>query len=489
MTKIVTIKIHPAIGIARVGNSPTKFFIGPELPGKSKRPTGGYKDPQGRIKRQAARFRLFGYDAKGKLVKEISGKDALITWTVHLANKKAAWSKFDGLKPNLPLRNAGVTDRGSLIIDPGPRSLSGTNKAAQFDNGTFLGTLVPLGEMRIDAKGRLLVLGGFGHSASPANKPLANFANNDGWHDDTSDGPVTATVRLKTSSQTIEAVGAWVICPPPDFAPPIGNVITLYDTLLQVAIDKLGLKLPAKPSFTRDIYPILHRAMATKWVSKMIAEAHAHVTLDSVIPPPGDLATRKAIFKRLRNPSTPGATASEGSDMPMIHSDYYPADANEPLTRTQYRIMKKWKDGNFINDWSGPPKPGKVITPAGLDRAALETCVGGAFFPGIEASWLLRDRYKFLEPFRLDSASLSPGDVTKQMAVPWQADFNDCAQDGELAWWPAQRPDEVFPEAGGPQISWVRGLVNARGDMVAKWHQLGFVVKKGSKFLETERTP
>ncbi|MEO8427646.1 MAG: LodA/GoxA family CTQ-dependent oxidase, partial [Verrucomicrobiota bacterium] len=71
MAAIKTIKIHPAIGIARVGNSPTEFFIGPELPGKHKQPFGGYKDAQGRIKRQAARFRLFGYDSHGKLVKEI----------------------------------------------------------------------------------------------------------------------------------------------------------------------------------------------------------------------------------------------------------------------------------------------------------------------------------------------------------------------------------------------------------------------------------
>ena len=32
MEKIKTIKIHPAIGIARVGNSPGEFFIGPEFP-------------------------------------------------------------------------------------------------------------------------------------------------------------------------------------------------------------------------------------------------------------------------------------------------------------------------------------------------------------------------------------------------------------------------------------------------------------------------
>ena len=29
---ITHIKIHPAIGVARVGNSPDEFFIGPERP-------------------------------------------------------------------------------------------------------------------------------------------------------------------------------------------------------------------------------------------------------------------------------------------------------------------------------------------------------------------------------------------------------------------------------------------------------------------------
>ena len=70
MATIETIKIHPAIGIARLGNSATGFFIGPECPGLDTRPKGGYKDPQGRVKRQAARFRVFGYDKKGKLVRE-----------------------------------------------------------------------------------------------------------------------------------------------------------------------------------------------------------------------------------------------------------------------------------------------------------------------------------------------------------------------------------------------------------------------------------
>ena len=50
-----------------------------------------------------------------------------------------------------------------------------------------MGTKVPLGELRTDDQGRLIVLGHFGTSASYLKKPAA-FANNDGWHDDTSDG-------------------------------------------------------------------------------------------------------------------------------------------------------------------------------------------------------------------------------------------------------------------------------------------------------------
>lgn len=53
-----TYKIHPAVGITRVGNSPDDFFIGPELLGQDVTPQGGLKDNQCRLKRQAARFRI-----------------------------------------------------------------------------------------------------------------------------------------------------------------------------------------------------------------------------------------------------------------------------------------------------------------------------------------------------------------------------------------------------------------------------------------------
>lgn len=493
-SRIAAIKIHPAIGIARLGNSPDEFFIGPERPGVHARPRGGFRDFHGRIKRQAARFRLFAYDRKGKVLGEITATDAQIEWTVHLANTKAEWKEFDGLNPNAPRRNADVVNRTSLIIDPGARTITGRNQSARFDTGKFLGTAVKLGEIRSDAKARLVVLGGMGRSSSPTGQPLTTFANNDGWHDDVSDGPVNATVTLKKGGQIFHGLGAWVIVGPPSFAPAIDHVITLYDCLLQVAVDKLGLILPAKPSFTRDIFPILQRATHMKWVSGMIThppegDGPAHTTLPNVIPPPGSPADRKKIFDRLRDPATPGSDPSEGSDMPMIHSDFYPAESNQPITRVQYEALRKWKNGKFINDWHGPLAGQKSVTPKGLDRAGLESCVGGAFYPGIEGSWFLRDVYTYVEPFRLNTGGLEPGDVTKQMAVPWQADFTDCAQDGDLAWWPAARPDDVFPESGGPQVPWTRGIVNSTTDMVKRWHRLGFVLKNGAKFLETERRP
>jgi len=59
--------------------------MGPELPGDHTLPAGGYKDAQCRLKRQVARFRLFGYDQNGNVVQEITAADGEITWTVHLA--------------------------------------------------------------------------------------------------------------------------------------------------------------------------------------------------------------------------------------------------------------------------------------------------------------------------------------------------------------------------------------------------------------------
>ena len=198
LKSIVQARIHPAIGIARIGNS-DEYFIGPEVPYPTPPPSGGYRDASGQLKRQAAMFRIYGYDADGHVVAELTSANATIDWTVHIANKKGGWYDFDAAL-DLPeahdlksaRRNAFVQgrDRDKLVIDPGPRSISGANqRSAPFDTGEFLGQKVYLGELRTDAAGRLEFLGGEGVSDSPLpGFTLVTFANNPGWHDDTSDG-------------------------------------------------------------------------------------------------------------------------------------------------------------------------------------------------------------------------------------------------------------------------------------------------------------
>jgi len=293
----VHFEIHPAIGIARVGNSPDSYFVGPQQPGNYQPAAGGFKDfgdPEKgippRVKRQAAEFRIYAYDAEHNILGEVTAADADIVWTVHLANKKAEWDRFAGtLGENLPLdtrrprdewRNSAVDDRDSLIIDAGERRVLNRGDSARFDTGTFRGRPVYLGEIRTDDSGRLLVLGGHGLSecSNPAGR-IVNYANNDLWHDDTSDGPVTATVRIRGAMDPVTATPAWAIVAPPDFAPRIDCVVTLFDVAVDVAKRNPGeLSLPASigpsvpPSFTADVHPIFARIASLQWVQQVALE-------------------------------------------------------------------------------------------------------------------------------------------------------------------------------------------------------------------------
>src|SRR5690242_481606 len=142
MPNLKHVKIFPPIGIARLGNSP-EWFVGPELPfpAPPQPPADGkYKDAQCRVRKQAQRFRLWGYFDDGS-DRELTTTDGAIQWTVHLANAKAV---FQG-------------EAGGLI-DPGARTLAGANDSATFANGTYKNAghtvEVPLGGALTDDHGR-----------------------------------------------------------------------------------------------------------------------------------------------------------------------------------------------------------------------------------------------------------------------------------------------------------------------------------------------
>ncbi len=208
---IVKAAVYPAIGIARLGNSEGECFIGPEVTEPLPKAAGFYRDPDGALKRQAARFRIYGLNADGKAVRELnSSNGAKIHWAVQLANKKSAWYQFQipldipeaASAPLSLLRNATVSDRTRLMITPRPRTIFGENTRGEehsFDDGKFMDMdkRVYLGELRTDDKGRLIVLGGLGKAASFDGSLAIDYGNNEGWHDDISDGPVTATVYFE----------------------------------------------------------------------------------------------------------------------------------------------------------------------------------------------------------------------------------------------------------------------------------------------------
>jgi len=511
IAKIVGVLVAPSIGIARVGNSPESFFIGPEAPGCIPEPEGGFKDARGRVKRQAARFRVYGIDAQGQVLGEITAALAEIEWTVQLVNRKAEWYQFEDRYHFLPQppdvnpdydpsyppikppgtftarRNATVQDRASLVIDPGPRTIRGRSCRGaryRFDSGKFRGHPVPLGELQTDAAGRLLVLGGFGHSASiRPNNPLTTSFNNDDWFDDTSDGPVSARVQLP-DGRSLQARPARVLVTPPKFAPAVAPIVSLFDRVAPASRDA-GL-LPARVSFTRDVYPILRHAADMRWVSVAAHRGHGPGVGGDFLNPsllphlasnaPADQRYRAGVFARVRNPNLP--LASEGAKaqaslafMPPLGGDASGPTTGDPRTflhvaTHQYAVLERWAKGDFDADFPARGAPGPRSLgeypaheqPRALLLGALEPSVGGGFHPGIEMTYICEHSSLYEAPnvFRSD---LEPGAITKYMALPWQGDFYSCEQ----WWWPSQRPEAVIEASTFDRI--VRQEVSGGGTM------------------------
>lgn len=513
---IVRAAIHPAIGIARVGNSQNKYFIGPQVLEPRPESVGFYRDAHGAIKRQAAQFRIYGYNAAGEVVRELTADCADIRWSAHVANSKAAWYQWqmamDIPEANavvLPLRNAAITDpagRATLIIDGGLHSISGKNASGIMFAGSFTGVQVKLGELRTDDEGRLLFLGGHGVSASPTNSPIFNpsdgntFINADGWYDDMSDGPVTAEVSIE--GRTVPVEPAWVVTAPPNYAPQIKAVRTMYDLMYDLYVQAGWIAAPQPISFSRDVYPILRSLSGLQWVNQGFATNFGHngrydfenpeFIAQLAWKPAGDEydlneEMRQQILNSFRNPSV---TDSNQLPWPWLYGDAMDVPAglsprqNATVTETQHGILKRWAAGDFESDWSSATPPPATIDdvalaeqPAMLDRAALEFCLADAFHPGCEMTWPMRHLTMYNQPFRIRHRPANtpepdygttltqqqalavngplyeqgPGDLTRWMGLPWQADTAYCRAGYDThydpfapTFWPARVPNHVL---------------------------------------------
>lgn len=494
--------IHPAIGTARVGDS-DEHFLGPEVPGQAPDAGGSYKDPAGRIKRQAQRFRIYEYEVDGSFatpVREITAAHAKITWRVHLINRKGALDQDTASRLDTrpaQERNAGVP-RERVTIDSGATSVT-AGQDPKIMVGRFLDTDVELGTAWAEDTGRLVVLGGRGKSGGP--NPPGNFANNDGWYDDTSDGVISAELEFETGTEATHQ-GARIIVGPPAYAPAIENVVTLYDAALNAAWRMHPSAAPraAEPDFDVDILPILRRTVMLQWTSANASRGHKRGggnfldqpqltrLRDNDRNPESDAyRRRRRVFGRLVIPgdSTPPAEPVPGfKNMPLLAE----LAGETSLTPLQYEMLRQWSLGIFTIGRLPDRRTDVEREVDDLDRAAIEPATGTPWFPGIE-SWSIVARPETYErPFRVKS-SIDPGFLTIGNAVPWQADFRLCSLQNGEGWWPSQRPNFVAREVNG-QLQELQPWVPqawSMHDMVSRWTQLGFVVEADGRYIEVDR--
>ncbi|MEY2441950.1 MAG: hypothetical protein QOJ46_1376 [bacterium] len=503
-----TYAIHPGIGIARVGDSPEEFYLSPEATGSlpigctvdgettptndgGEQTTTRFRDDDGRVLRQGARFTIFVYDEKspkgrplqiGDTVYGPDGHGVLknIHWYAYLANKKSSWYEFKelagehGYAPTHPLRNADVKGdaRSALMIDPGPQTVDTTNNPrATFarDSNAYATTFPPalspnsidtLGEMLTDNRGRLILLGGHGASGSyrtGLGEPrITSFSNNDGWFDDVADGPVTAILEYFSEDDKRSRIvqvdeSAWALVGNPGYAPELVNMITLDDTLYDVAVRELDYEPylygqvaddtlekrfnPAyRPYFYRDIWPILLRPFNAQYTTLFLADpqdaheigAEGDFEEAKLSQPPtaaGDPYgfMRMFVFDALRKPGQ--ENAFENHDvapedrlrdkplMPLLCGDN--PLSNEltskflTLTPTMLFLLEQWARGLFINERSegidAPALEDRRGPGAALDHGVLANVLGGSFCPGGEIGWIARNPAIYSAPYRVKS--------------------------------------------------------------------------------------
>lgn len=593
-------RIHPAIGMARVGNS-EEYFIGPETmagmdgenPGD---PMGGLpikadgsertvesndlRDGQGKLKREAARFRIYGYTeaeintyptGAGTEVK--IGSQVLINgvrktvkdifWQVHLANKKAntweipeigieAYESKPGCESRTPMyRNAqfnndvispGTPDDGicnsrevlnetarreKLVIDAGPHVVSsltqtsatfnrvGANSHMEQNGSSYTPKYInyprqfpeypssgvseneridTLGNMHPDKEGRLIICGGYGKAsgfdlktgAYVRNQNLDDAINNDGWFDDTADGPVTAILQFTDNSTHKVEGSSWIVVSDPSYAPQIANVVSLWEDIYNTWVENFDLepsmyssKLGATPvtedkynlgkgynpnyapDFKSQIKPILNAANLQMWATNLVnAGKDNHKAVAAL---PQNNPNWPQLLDFMRNPNDAlnndgetlrgnNANPQNGTRMPLSLGDEDQDFLN--ISRTQYFFMYQWLISNKTTS-------DRVLGDGEkLDRNVLGNCLGGRFSPGIEMTFIVRDTHLYKNwkdgnayldcgPFRINEAyinynnlstpalgvgyqplqkyAVEPGDICKFMSIPWHTDYNSCA--------------------------------------------------------------
>ena len=302
----VQFRIHPSVGMARMGKSPDWYFLGPEIPRfiqerfpnlrqqpvALRHPNGSaaaavpeansYRDKKklnpadkfGATMPQAARFRVFAYFYKPGIappykVLELKPEHADIEWTVTLANQKGVNAAGTAVDPNKPPARTVSTKTSTphQQFKSGSKPNLGWMTLEKTSSGT--------------PSGRLHVIGNEGDAtAGPSHAPPTSFRRIDGsaylyqndWQDTAADGPVEAVVELKPNApafdgmtflvpgtadpvslpadRKIKAVSAWAVVNMPDYIPDVSHFVSMWDLALNQAWQQI---------FNGNVRPIVGR--------------------------------------------------------------------------------------------------------------------------------------------------------------------------------------------------------------------------------------
>jgi len=496
-------RIYPSIGIARLGNGPARkedVIFSPEIPWANLYETEqNYLTEDGRLKKQAQRFYIYECDENGNPFRQINTDDYEIEWSVEVANKKPFWYDFNNsldlsvmiedhqnLSPNFAkdklapgisaeYRNPNVLDQGlrvpngynyrkDLVNHPGMVSVHEGEKRkeirGQFPSSRFskdgvsmLAKLmkvdakdVNLGTVEFDDDGTMIFYGADGISAALNPSDLnTDFADNSNWYDDICDGRVTANIRRRDTGELYRLddakSSAWVASAPPDYAPQIQPISTMFDLITGAADEYHQPELAT-------VFPMMYRLYRMQWVNlgDFLAPSFKE-TIDELIakdqfkyiyqkePKAEADAVRERIFNMFRNPAynmsnepiipsknkTDLVNRSSGTE--ELKLPYYPGDAIDyPGSPAQwfaippmiYEQLRQWRDGNFYTpdsfhfenmDQMGEFYRERFLEsardearkPLLMTRAVLETLYGGGFHPGVELTWPMRHNQLYSE--------------------------------------------------------------------------------------------
>lgn len=507
-------RVHPSVGIARMGNSSTTYFLTAEKPwkvfdpvqetilGQANKRATGIRDTDGNLCKQGARFRVFCYQYLavpliGKLllnVWECTKADYDIAWTAQVANRKAqaVGTSLGAVKqPNAP--------------DPVVLA-SSVASAVQTFTGKPAGRL-NLGSCFVDGNGRLIVLGSDGKAkkigaGGVPRSPEGLFWA--GFEDDAADGPIKARVTPKAASTqpdkgkpATDAVGAWVVIGLPNYGADARAPVNLYDLAMNHAYEsaKKGkgqepAKISALITYHRQIRPLLYSQYAVPYTIK-----HHRKRMPFNIPPYVAKNSEHQIWLRPAKstdkikPENIWASYAASGDIHDPAGEPLPAPAywtkgpaagvginSMPnleyiaMTEMQERAVKEWAAGILPKgDDTAETSASALYVPYQLDLAHMETMSGGSFYPGIEVArqahwpktWEGRTgccdvHYDVRVTNEVNDAGTitgpaGPGYLTMFLACPWQADFVAC----DHTYWPHSRPIEVRLTAAGRWKDWM----------------------------------